>query len=172
MLDGRPNRPNLLSSPVLRQCPILFLNLFGHLALLGLSQHGFQSDFPSWKRTMVTIPLSIPINLYPPSASRARPSLAISGPRAAIDNNTTLHPDNRWSMSVDDGEVLYFHHHVASISDLYVGPLTTHPDLQRTNKMSGRPCLSSFWAVSHGHAWVASLLSTAIACIKLTSMIL
>jgi hypothetical protein len=126
--------------------------------------HGFQGDVPSCKRTMVTIPrLSI-----------ARPPLVINGPKGDIDGNTPLHPGNRWSMSVNDGEVLYFHHHVPSISDLYVGPLATHPGLQRTNWMYGQPCLSSFWVVSYCHAWISLLLylSTAIAYLNLTLMIL
>jgi len=33
MMLASDGRLNLLSSPVFRQCPILFFNLFGHLAL-------------------------------------------------------------------------------------------------------------------------------------------
>ena len=48
---------------------------------------------------------TFPVSLCHSSASRARPALATNGSRCDIDSNTTFHPCNHWSMSVDDGEV-------------------------------------------------------------------
>src|SRR6266403_3711482 len=75
-----------------------------------------------------------------------------------------------WFMCVDDGELLFWDHRVASICDFGVHP--KHP--QKTHSTSGQPCLSSFMAIWTHQAQTTSLqhLGRAIAYVKSTSIAL
>ena len=63
---------------------------------------------------------------------------------------------NRWFMSVNDGEALYFNHHIASICNFIVHP----KHRQRTDWTSGQPfclLLFKFTAIWLYRAWQTSL---------------
>ena len=83
-------------------------------------------------------------------------------------NFDTSRRGNCWHTCVDDGELSFLDHHVASICDLFARP----EHLQEPHWTSGPPCLSSFMAIFPQHqAWTTPLLrwGVAVAYVKSTS---